>query len=402
MTLRPDKHDPLSLRLLTQAVHAGNAIDPGTGAVRTPLVLANSYALPDDPSEISWSGTDIPLYTRNSGVNQLALQQKLAVLDNGEDAVALASGVAALHAVFFTFLKSGDHVVVADVVYEATHRLFTELLPEKYGIEATLVDTTDLAAVRAAIRPTTRLLHAETPANPTTRIADIEQLALIAHEAGALLSVDSTFASPLLLRPLDQGADLVVHSLTKYINGHGDAMGGAVIGSRELIQQIKSDAMVDVGGVISPFNAWLIMRGSITLPLRIRQHCLNAQAVADFLDADDRVAFVAYPGLASHPQHELARRTMPNGFGGMLAFAVVGDSATQDRFVSNLRVITSAVSLGHDESLIVHVGSSAPRAAHWPEEFRTNGHLRFSVGIEDPADLIADLGAALDATFAAG
>jgi methionine-gamma-lyase len=402
MTLRPDKHDPLSLRLLTQAVHAGNAIDPGTGAVRTPLVLANSYALPDDPSEISWSGTDIPLYTRNSGVNQLALQQKLAVLDNGEDAVALASGVAALHAVFFTFLKSGDHVVVADVVYEATHRLFTELLPEKYGIEATLVDTTDLAAVRAAIRPTTRLLHAETPANPTTRIADIEQLALIAHEAGALLSVDSTFASPLLLRPLDQGADLVVHSLTKYINGHGDAMGGAVIGSRELIQQIKSDAMVDVGGVISPFNAWLIMRGSITLPLRIRQHCLNAQAVADFLDADDRVAFVAYPGLASHPQHELARRTMPNGFGGMLAFAVVGDSPTQDRFVSNLRVITSAVSLGHDESLIVHVGSSAPRAAHWPEEFRTNGHLRFSVGIEDPADLIADLGAALDATFAAG
>jgi len=191
-----------------------------------------------------------------------------------------------------------------------------------------------------------------------------------------------------------------VHSLTKYINGHGDAMGGAVIGSRELIQQIKSDAMVDVGGVISPFNAWLIMRGSITLPLRIRQHCLNAQAVADVLDADDRVAFVAYPGLASHPQHQLARRTMPNGFGGMLAFAVVGDSATQDRFVSNLRVITSAVSLGHDESLIVHVGSSAPRAAHWPEEFRTNGHLRFSVGIEDPGDLIADLRAALDATFA--
>lgn len=400
MSPRPDKHDPLTLRLLTQAVHAGNAIDPGTGAVRTPLVLANSYALPDDPSEISWSGTDIPLYTRNSGVNQLALQRKLAILDNGEDAVALASGVAALHAVFFTFLKSGDHVVVADVVYEATHRLFTELLPDKYGIEATLVDTTDLDAVRAAIRPTTRLVHAETPANPTTRIADIEQLALIAHEGGALLSVDSTFASPLLLRPLDHGADLVVHSLTKYINGHGDAMGGAVIGSRELIRQIKNDAMVDVGGVISPFNAWLIMRGSITLPLRIRQHCLNAQAVADFLDADDRVAFVAYPGLASHPQHELARRTMPNGFGGMLAFAVVGDSATQDRFVTNLRVITSAVSLGHDESLIVHAGSSAPRAEHWPEEFRTNGHLRLSAGLEDPADLIADLGAALDATFA--
>ena len=399
MTSRPDKDDPSTLRLLTQAVHAGNAIDPGTGAIRTPLVLANSYALPDDPSQMSWSGTDIPVYTRNSGINQLALQKRLAVLDNGEDAVALASGVAALHAVFFTFLKTGDHVVVADVVYEATYRLFSELLPEKYGITATFVDTTDLDAVRAALRPSTRLVHAETPANPTTRIADIEALAEIAHGHGALLSVDSTFASPLLLRPLDFGADLVIHSLTKYINGHGDAMGGAVIGSTELIQQIKNDAMVDVGGVISPFNAWLIMRGSVTLPLRIRQHCLGAQTVAEFLEADPRVAFVAYPGLPSHPQHALAARTMPHGFGGMLAFAVRGTPDDQNRFVSNLRVITSAVSLGHDETLIVHVGTSGPRAAYYPQEFLTWGHLRLSVGLEDPDDLVADLAAALDATF---
>jgi cystathionine beta-lyase/cystathionine gamma-synthase len=400
VTIRPDKDDPTSLRLLTQAVHAGNRIDPGTGAIRTPLVMANSYALPDDPSEISWSGTDVALYTRNSGVNQLALQEKLAVLDHGEDAVALASGVAALHAVFFTFLSSGDHVVVADVVYEATFRLFSELLPHKYGIEATFVDTSNIEAVRSAIRPNTKLVHAETPANPTTRIADIEALARIAHDANALLSVDSTFASPLLLRPLDLGADLVVHSLTKYINGHGDAMGGAVIGSRELIQRIKNDAMVDVGGVISPFNAWLIARGSVTLPLRIRQHSSNAQAVAQFLEAHDGVAFVAYPGLASHPQHELARRTMPHGFGGMLAFAVKGDSQTQNRFVSHLRIITSAVSLGHDESLIVHVGTSGPRAQFYPEEFRRWGHLRLSVGLEDPDDLIADLSAALEMTFA--
>jgi methionine-gamma-lyase len=190
-----------------------------------------------------------------------------------------------------------------------------------------------------------------------------------------------------------------VHSLTKYINGHGDAMGGAVIGSRELIQQVKSDAMVDVGGVISPFNAWLIMRGSVTLPLRIRQHCLGAQAVAEFLESDPRVAFVAYPGLPSHPQHSLAARTMPNGFGGMLAFAVRGTPDDQNRFVANLRVITSAVSLGHDESLIVHVGTSGARAAYYPEEFRTWGHLRLSVGLEDPDDLVADLRAALDATF---
>lgn len=404
MSTRPDKHDPTSLSLLSQAVHAGNAVDGGSGAIRTPIVMANSYALPDDPSSISWSGTDIPLYTRNSGANQLALQEKLTVLEGGrpgdQDAVVLATGVAALHAVFFTLLRTGDHVVVADVTYEAVFRLFRDLLPEKYGIEATFVDMSDVDAVRAAIRPTTKLVHTEAIANPTTKVTDIAAVAAIAHEAGALLSVDSTFTPPPLYRPLDDGADLVVHSLTKYINGHGDAMGGAVIGARDTIQRIKSDAMVDVGGVISPFNAWLISRGSITLPLRLRQHCDTALEVARFLDTDPRVAYVAYPGLASHPQLELAERQFGNrGFGAMMAFAVDGDPDTQNRFVANLRVITSAVSLGHDESLIVHVGTAGPRVAHYPEPFRRYGHLRFSIGLEDPADLIADLAAALDATF---
>jgi len=398
---RPDKHDPLSLKDSTLAVHAGNTIDTGSGAIRTPIVMANSYALPEDPSEVSWSGTDVPLYTRNSGVNQLGLQAKLAALDGGEDAVVLASGVAALHAVFFTFLRSGDHVVVADVGYEATWRLFTELLPDKYGIEATFVDISDLAEVAAAIRPNTRIVHTEAIANPTTRVADIKALASIAHRAGALLVVDSTFTPPPFYRPLSDGADLVVHSLTKYINGHGDAMGGAVIGSRELVQRIKADAMVDVGGVISPFNAWLITRGSVTLPLRLRQHFESAQLVAEFLESDPRIAFVAFPGLPSHPQHELAGRQFGGrGYGAMLAFAVDGDPSAQNRFVSQLRVITSAVSLGHDESLIVHVGASGPRVAAYPAPFREYGHLRFSVGLEDPLDLIADLRAALDATFA--
>lgn len=400
---RPDKHDPSTLGFPSQAVHAGNVIDAGSGAIRTPIVMANSYELPEDASTISWSGTDVPLYTRNSGANQLGLQAKLAALDHGEDAVALASGVAALHAVFFTFLKSGDHVVVGDVTYEAVYRLFSELLPEKYGITATFVDAADPNAVRAAIRPETALVHVEVIGNPTTKITDVAAVAAVAHEAGALLSVDSTFTPPPLFRPLDHGADLVVHSLTKYINGHGDAMGGAVIGRRELVQQIKSDAMVDVGGVISPFNAWLIMRGSVTLPLRLAQHQASALKVAEFLDADPRVAFVAYPGLPEHPQHESAARQFGDrGFGGMLAFAVDGDAATQDRFVSALRVITSAVSLGHDESLIVHVAGGAeagPRVAFYPEEFRTWGHLRFSVGLEDADDIVADLSAALDATF---
>ncbi|MGC4964131.1 trans-sulfuration enzyme family protein [Gordonia sp. DT218] len=383
----------------TLCVHAGNT-EGSSGAIRTPITMANSYRLPDDPSTMNWSATDRLFYTRNSGANQIALQEKLAALDHGEDAVALASGVAALHAIFFTHVAAGDHVVVSDTTYEATWKLWSSLLPRKYGIEATFVDVTDLDAVRAAVRPTTRLLITEAVANPTTKVADIAALADIAHGADALLVVDSTFTPPPLYRPITDGADLVAHSLTKYINGHGDAMGGAVIGRTDLVEPIKAEAMVDVGGVISPFNAWLISRGSITLPLRLAQHQSNAQRLAGFLEADERIAFVAYPGLESHPQHELATRQFGGrGFGGMMAFAVNGSPDAQNRFVSHLRVITSAVSLGHDESLIVHVGTDGPRVAAYPADFRRWGHLRFSVGLEDHADLESDLRAALDATF---
>ena len=383
---------------MTRAVHSGN--DDTGAAIRTPITMANSYHLPAEPETVDWSGTDQLLYTRNSGANQLALQTKLAALDEGEDAVALASGVAALHAVFFSLLRKGDHVIVSDTTYEATWKLWTELLPRKYGLEATFVDITDLESVSAAIRPTTRLLVTEAIANPTTKVADIAALADIAHDADALLMVDSTFTPPPLYRPIRDGADLVVHSLTKYINGHGDAMGGAVIGRRDLIARIKGEAMVDVGGVISPFNAWLIARGSITLPLRLAQHQASAMTVAQMLHDDPRIAFIAYPGLASHPQHDLAARQFDGrGFGGMMAFAVDGDPATQNRFVSHLAIITSAVSLGHDESLIVHVGTGGPRVAAYPEPFKRWGHLRFSVGLEDANDLVADLRQALDATF---
>lgn len=396
MTDRPDKHDPSSCRLETQAVHGGNAVDRGTGAIRTPLVLANSYALPEDPSSLSWSGFDTPLYTRNSGVNQIALQRKLAALEHAEDAVVLASGVAALHGVFFSLLRTGDHAVISDVTYEATFRLFRDILPARYGVEATFVDTSDPDAVRAAIRPATKLVHTEVVANPTTRVCDIPTVAAVTHEAGALLSVDSTFTPPPLYRPLEHGADLVVHSLTKFVNGHGDAMGGAVLGATELLDPIRADVMIDVGGVISPFNAWLISRGAITLPLRLRQHLASAQRVAEFLASRPEVVYVAYPGLPSHPQHPLAARLFDGEPpGAVLAFALDGDADTQNRFVADLRVITSAVSVGHDESLIVHVGPDGPRAAHWPDEFRRYGHLRLSVGLEDPDDLIADLAGAL-------
>ncbi|WP_292714957.1 aminotransferase class I/II-fold pyridoxal phosphate-dependent enzyme [Microbacterium sp. 13-71-7] len=398
MTDRPDRTRPATLSDASLAVHAGIHVD-STKALRTPLVMANSYLLPEDPSDISWSATAPGLYTRNTGVNQQALQEKLAALEGGEDAVALASGVAALHAVFFTHVRVGDHVVVSDVTYEATWRLWTELLPQRYGIEATFVDITDHDAVRAAMRPNTRLVCVEAMANPTTQVTDVAAIADIVHDAGAILMVDSTYTPPPFYRPLRDGADLVVHSLTKFINGHGDAMGGAVIGRHELIEPIKADAMVDVGGIISPFNAWQIQRGSVTLPLRMRQHLASAQAIAELLADDPRVAYVYYPGLPSHPQHELAARQFDGAFGGMIAFAVDGDPDTQNRFVANLRLITSGFSLGHDDSLIVHTGTEGGRVSTYPEPFRRLGHLRLSVGLEDTDDLLADLRAALDATF---
>jgi cystathionine beta-lyase/cystathionine gamma-synthase len=395
----PDKHDPATVGEATWAVHGGNRIDPGTGALRTPLVMANSYLLPDDPSAMSWSDPGRLVYTRNGAANQEALETKLAALEGGEQAVVFATGVAALHAVFFTLLRSGDHVVVSDVTYEAVWRLFTELLPERYGIEATFVDASDPEAVRAGMRPTTRLVHLETIANPTTRVADVGAIAAVAHAGGALVSVDSTFTPPPLYRPLRDGADLVVHSLTKYVNGHGDAMGGVVIGRSELVSRIRQDALVDVGGVISPFNAWLIMRGSVTLPLRLPRQLDSARQVAAFLATDPRIVFVAYPGLPDHPQHDLATRQFGGrGYGAVLAFALDGDTDLQNRFVASLGVITSAVSLGHDESLIVHVGPGARGGAdHYPEPFQRYGHLRLSIGLEDPEDLVADLAHALDA-----
>jgi len=398
---RPDKHDPSTIGEATWAVHGGNAIDTATGAIRTPLVMANSYKLPDDPTEFDWSVADRLVYARNGNYNQQQLEIKLAAMEGGEDACVFATGVAALHGLFFSLLTNRDHIVVSNITYEAINRLFTELLPERYGIEATLVDITDLDAVRAAIRPNTKLIHTEAIANPTTRVADIGALAKIAHENGALLSVDSTYTPPVFYRPIEDGADIVSHSLTKYINGHGDAMGGVVIGPKEVIDRVRYEALVDVGGAISPFNAWQIMRGSVTLPLRFQQHLKSASLVADFLASDARIAYVAWPGLPNHPDHDVAKRQFKGrGYGAMMAFSVDGDAKMQNEFVDQLRVITSAVSLGHDETLIVHVG---PRqrlgSENYPPEFLTYGHNRLSIGLEDPGDLVADIEAALDAVM---
>lgn len=392
--------EPLSqkekaLGFLTQAVHSGNGIDKESGAIRRPITMANSYELPYDPSDLNWSSAGKALYTRNGGINQQYLQEKLCALENGEDCAVLASGVAALSGTFFALLKSGDHVVFSDVTYIAVYRLLHELLPEKYGIETSIADTSDPENVRKAMRPNTKLVHIETPANPTLKISDIHTIAQIAHGGGALLSVDNTFASPYNQRPLELGADICVESLTKYINGHGDAMGGAVIGPKKIIDKIRADSMVNLGGAISPFNAWLIMRGAVTLPLRMRQHNESALKIARFLERHPAVRFVSYPGLESHPGHETARKQMPNGFSGVMAFGLNTDHDGHNRFVSHLKVITSAVSLGHDESLIVFLGENDERQYLYPGEFH-GGFFRFSVGLEDTEDLMADIAQALE------
>jgi methionine-gamma-lyase len=378
----------------TRAIHGGNETDRETGAIRRPITMANSYELPYDPTGINWSTTDGNIYTRNGGANQTYLQQKLTLLHGAEDCAVLATGVAALSGVFFAFLKSGDHAVVADSTYIAAYRLMHELLPEKYGVETTLVDASDAENVRAAIKPNTKLIHIETPANPTMKICDIRAIAELAHERSALLSVDNTFASPYNQRPSELGADLTVESLTKYINGHGDSLGGAVLGAKPLIDKIRGEAMVNLGGAISPFNAWLIMRGAVTLPLRMRQHNESARTVAAFLESLPQVRFVAYPGLTSHSGNKIAEKQMTRGYGGMLAFGLNTGHDGHNCFVSHLRVITNAVSLGHDESLIVFLGEGDERQYLYPDEFH-GGFFRLSVGLEDTEDITADIRQAL-------
>ncbi len=378
----------------TKSVHVGNDIDKETGAVRRPITMANSYALPYDPTNVNWSEAGQNLYTRNGGANQQYLQEKLAAISNTEDAVVLATGVAALHSVFFTFLRSGDHVVASNISYIAVYRLLNEYLPEKYNIETTLVDTSNPEEVEKAIRPNTKLIHIETPGNPIVSISDIEAIASLAHKNGILLSVDNTFASPYNQLPADLGADLVVESLTKYINGHGDAMGGAVLGNKELIDRIRKEAMINVGGAISPFNAWLIFRGISTLPLRMRQHNRSAFEIAEYLEKHPKVSFVSYPGLESHPRHAIAKKQMKGGYSGLISFGLKADFDTHNKFADNLEIITPAVSLGHDESLIVFLGPQDERQYLYPETFN-NGFFRFSVGLEDVEDLIADIEQAL-------
>jgi cystathionine beta-lyase/cystathionine gamma-synthase len=341
-------------------------------------------------------------YARWGSPTVRVLERQLADLDDGEDAVCFATGMAAISGLLLHLLRAGDHVVVSDVCYAGAAELARHGLT-RLGVEVTFADLSDLEEVRAALRPNTRLVYAETPVNPILRLADVEALAALAHGAGAALLVDSTIATPVGLRPLALGADYVVHSLTKYACGHGDALGGAVIGSREAMAALRQDALVHHGGAMSAGAASLILRGLVTLPLRMRAHEEGAQRVARFLEGHPRVRRVLYPGLPSHPQAALARRQLANT-SGLLSFVVDGGEALARRLPERLRVVLYAVSLGKHRSLVYYLPTEDLLRTSFPLEgekaarFRAlagDGLFRLSVGLEAPDEVIADLERAL-------
>ncbi len=334
-------------------------------------------------------------YTRLGNPTVATFERALADLEGGEMAVAFASGMAAISAAIIAHVRAGDHIVSSNAIYGGTNGLFNHVVPA-WGVEVTYVDTNDLAAVKGALRPSTRIVYAETIGNPTLRVPDLAALAALAHDAGALLLIDNTFASPYLCRPLEHGADLSIHSATKYVSGHADTIGGVVVGSAEHAEPVRKMAHL-IGGVLAPFNAFLLCRGLKTLALRLDRACQTAQRLAEFLEGHPRIACVHYPGLASHPDHALAARQL-RGPGGMVAFEVAGGFEAAAKFQDSLRLIALAASLGECHTLVTHPASTTHRQ-YSPEERRasgiTDGFVRLSAGLEDPEDLIADLRQAL-------
>ena len=371
------------MRIETLAVHAGHGVDPASGAVTPPIHLSSTFER--DPDGGYRAGH---IYTRTSNPNRTAVEQALAQLEGGAVAIAFSSGSAATQAVFQA-LAPGDHVLAPNDAYYGTLRQLREIFAP-WGLEVDVVDMANLDAVERALRPNTRLVWVETPSNPLVRVVDIARLAELAHSVGARCAVDNTWATPVLQLPLREGADLVMHSTTKYLGGHSDLLGGALVArvDDELAQRLLNIQKVG-GAVPSPFDCWLLLRGIRTLPWRMRAHCENASLVATFLSTHPKVEIVHYPGLASHSGHEIARRQM-NDFGGMLSVQVRGGREAALELTRRLSLFTRATSLGGTESLIEHRASVEGAVTLAPENL-----LRVSVGLEHPDDLIEDLERAL-------
>lgn len=371
------------MNLETLAVHAGHAPDAATGAVTPPIHLSTTFEREPDGGYPRGH-----MYSRNSNPNRAMLEARLAALEGGAHAAAFASGSAATMSALQA-LRPGDHVVAPLDVYSGTPRLLRELFAP-WGLQVSFVDQTDLAAVRAALRPETRLIWAETPSNPLLKITDLAALAELAHGAGALLACDNTWATPVVQRPFELGADLVLHSTTKYLGGHSDVLGGALIAREdsELWERVRA-IQIAGGAVPSPFECWLILRGVQTLPLRVRAQSASALLLAEALAEHPAVEAVHYPGLPAHAGHALAARQM-RGFGAMLSVQVRGGAAEALAVAGRVRLWTRATSLGGPESLIEHRASIEGPGTHTPPNL-----LRLSIGLEHPDDLLADLLAAL-------
>ena len=376
-------------RFSTICIHAGQEPDPSTGAIITPIYQTSTYVQEELGKHKGFE------YARTQNPTRMALEQNLAAIESGKEAFAFASGMAAIGAIV-SQLKSGDHVVVSDNVYGGTFRLFDKILT-RYQLTFSYVDTGDLEHVERAFTPSTRMLFVETPSNPIMRLTDLRQAADLAHARGVKVVADNTFASPCIQRPLEFGVDLVVHSTTKYLNGHSDSVGGVVIAVAEEDIEWLRFVQNAAGAILSPFDSWLVLRGTKTLPLRMAQHNANGLALAVLLEQHPKVSRIYYPGLPAHPQHALAKQQM-QGFGGMLAFDV-GSLESARRVLNGVRLMALAESLGGVETLISHPATMTHASV--PTEHRaavgiTDGLVRISAGVEDIEDLKEDLLQALD------
>jgi cystathionine gamma-lyase len=376
------------MKFSTKAIHAGQQPDPTTGAVMTPVFLTSTYVQEGLGKNKGYE------YSRVSNPTRTALEKNIAALENAEEGMAFASGMAAIDALF-RLLSPGDHVIVTNTVYGGTYRI-AKMVLEQYGLQFDFVNTTDMNVVVRARKPNTKMIFIETPTNPTMEITDLGAVAKFARAHQLISVVDNTFATPYLQRPIEFGIDVVVHSVTKYLNGHSDMLGGVVVTNNAGIVEKLRFSQKAVGGIMSPFDAWLCLRGTKTLAVRMRQHCESATIIAEWLSTQKKIVKVNYPGLRSHPQYALARRQM-SGFGGMISFDV-GNLKNAKRFLSRVRVCALAESLGGVETLISHPATMTHASVPKAERIKngvTDGLVRISVGIEDVEDLIDDLKNAL-------
>ncbi len=373
----------------TDCIHAGQEPEPTTGAVSVPIFQTSTYVQPELGRHKGFE------YARTQNPTRFATEAALAALEKGKHGHCFASGMSAIDTVF-RLLKSGDHVIAGENMYGGSYRLFSKVL-EKFGVQFTYVDTSKIEEVKNAFRPETKILYLETPTNPMMTITDIAMCAELAHSKGAMVVVDNTFCSPYLQRPIELGADIVLHSTTKFLNGHSDSVGGVVISTTDELGQQIGFLQNAVGAILSPFDSWLVMRGIKTLAVRMKRHEENGQAMANYLAHHAKVKKVYYPGLPDHPQHELAKRQM-NGFGAVISFEL-GSYENAKTFLDRVKLCSLGESLGGVETLISHPESMTHASV--PLETRTRlgitpGLVRISVGIEDIEDLIADLENAFD------